>query len=262
MERTCARAAELGLPAVAFTDHMDFTAWRVTASDLDGDEDLKAFVAPDGSLNPPQMDVNGYLECVERCRNQFPELRIITGVELGEAHRNSKSAAKLLDAGRFERVLGSLHSLQVETHYLEPPGLYRQWPAADVIREYLAEIARMIRDSDAFTVLAHIDYAVRYWPTEAGPFDPRAFEDEFRHALRVLADSGRALEINTNGELRPLIIRWWREEGGQAATFGSDAHDPSGIGHRFHEATAMIEAHGFRRGRRPYDFWTCPKFSG
>jgi histidinol phosphatase-like PHP family hydrolase len=45
---------------------------------------------------------------------------------------------------------------------------------------------------------SHIDYPVRYRPTgQAGPFDPEAFEEKFRHALRATARSGRALEINT-----------------------------------------------------------------
>jgi histidinol-phosphatase (PHP family) len=30
MERTCARAVELGLPAVAFTEHVDHVSWWVS----------------------------------------------------------------------------------------------------------------------------------------------------------------------------------------------------------------------------------------
>ncbi|GAA4964637.1 hypothetical protein GCM10023334_085180 [Nonomuraea thailandensis] len=60
--------------------------------------------------------------------------------------------------------------------------------------------------TDVFSVLAHIDYPVRYWPgRKAGPFDPSAFEEEFRHALRVTAQSGRALEINTRVPMGPAL---------------------------------------------------------
>jgi histidinol-phosphatase (PHP family) len=120
-----------------------------------------------------------------------------------------------------------------------------------VIREYLAEIPRLIGSSDAFAVLAHIDHPVRYWPRQAGPFDPNAFEEEFRHALRMLAVSGRALEVNTVVPLPAAVVRWWREEGGEAITFGSDAHDPTLLASGFAEAAAMVEAYGFRPGLIP-----------
>ena len=170
MERMCARAMELGLPAVAFTDHLDLMAWQVESSDFEGLEQFKAFLTPDGALAPPPTDIGGYLECVDRCRVRFPDLQIITGAELGQPHRTAEAAAQIAGFGQLERVLGSLHVLSVGDQFFEPPGLYRLWPAADVIREYLAEVPRMLAGSDAFTVLAHIDYAVRYWPTrEAGP---------------------------------------------------------------------------------------------
>lgn len=254
MERTCARAVDLGLPAVAFTEHADFTTWTVAVNDFD--VRLEALITPDGSLTPPKLDLNGYLECLQRCRDRFPDLRILSGVELGEAHWHSDEAARLLDAAQFDRVLGSLHSLPVGQQFLEMSPLYEQWPAAKVVREYLAELPRLIGGSDAFAVLAHIDYPVRYWSAKAGPYDPNAFQAEFRHALRALADSDRALEINTRVALQPDVVRWWREEGGAAITFGSDAHDPTLLADGFADAAAMVEAFGFRPGHHPWDFWT------
>jgi hypothetical protein len=35
MELTCARAVDLGFPAVAFTEHVDYATRAATASDLD-----------------------------------------------------------------------------------------------------------------------------------------------------------------------------------------------------------------------------------
>jgi histidinol-phosphatase (PHP family) len=136
------------------------------------------------------------------------------------------------------------------------PDLFRQKPAAEVVREYLAEIPRLISNSEVFAVLAHIEYAVAYWPAQAGSFDPNAFQDEFRHALRLLADSGRALEVNTNVPVHPEVVRWWAEEGGRVITFGSDAHDPTRLARGFAQAAGLVEAHGFRPGQHPYDFWT------
>lgn len=254
MERTCEQALRIGLPALAFTDHADYTPWTVIP-DSPLDQEYGASVASDGTFTPPLLDVDGYLECLQRCRDRFPELRILGGVELGEAHWHPEQAAKLLAHGRFDRVLGSQHSLAIDGRFFEPGDAYGQRPAAEVIRTYLAEVTRLVVGSDVFAVLAHIDYPVRYWPDEAGPFDPSVFEDEFRHALRALAAAGRALEVNTRLPLDGRILRWWYEEGGEAVSFGSDAHDPLTLAHGFADAAARVEAQGFRPGRHPYDFW-------
>ena len=51
------------------------------------------------------------------------------------------------------------------------------------------------------------------------------------------------------------LIRWWRDVGGTAVSFGSDAHLPQRVGDRFKLAVDVVEAAGFRAGRDPYDFW-------
>ena len=255
MEATCARAVALGLPAVAFTEHVDHTRWLVTEGDLD--PRARGERTP-GTFTAGPLDVDGYLEALARCREQFPDLHLLSGVELGEPHWHADSVATVLAAGGFERVLGSLHSLPEGSAAAEPPELYRRRAADEVVRSYLVELAAMIEQTSVFEVLAHIDYPVRHWPAAAGPFEVGAFEDELRHALRNLARSDRVLEVNTNGPMFAEVVRWWREEGGRVVTFGSDAHDPSALGRRFGEAVAMVESFGFRAGRHPYDRWTLP----
>jgi histidinol-phosphatase (PHP family) len=258
MEGSCARAVELGLPSIAFTEHVDRTRWVLpqsaaarVAEDRMGD---------DGRMQPPAFDVDGYLECVDRCRQRFPELRILAGVELGEPHWFQTETAGLLASGAFERVLGSLHSLDIGGDPWVVDLLYAD-DAPDgldphvIVRDYLVEAEHMIETSDVFAVLAHIDYPVRHWPSAGPPFDPLDFEDEYRSVLRALARSGRALEVNTVVPLRAEIVRWWYEEGGDAVSFGSDAHAPDVVARRFGDAAAMAEAQGFRPGDGPQDFW-------
>lgn len=256
MERSCAQAVDLGLPAIAFTEHLDHTVLTIALEGINADDHLTALATPDGLLTPPQFDASGYLQAIERCRERFPSLRILSGLEMGEPHWHAAACAKVLGAGRFDRVLGSLHCLPDGEGFAEPWGLYPHRVAAEVVRQYLTEVARLVTESDVFSVLAHIDYPVRSWPEqEVGPFDPWAFEEEFRHALRATARSGRALEINTRIPLHSTVLSWWHEEGGAAVTFGSDAHLPSLVAHEFREAADMAEAHGFRPGQNPYDCW-------
>ncbi len=108
---------------------------------------------------------------------------------------------------------------------------------------------------DAFDVLAHIDYPVRCWPQDARPCDPREFQDEYRHVLRTLASAGKVLEVNTEVPLHPQILTWWRQEGGQAITFASDAHDPATLAAGFPDAAHLAEAAGFAVGHDPCGPW-------
>lgn len=254
MRASCERAIEVGLPAVAFTEHVDHTVWRVAMEELDPDDHL-ARLARDGRLHPPGFDAAGYLQEVEECRERYPALRILSGLELGEPHRHPEAVAEMMAAGTFDRVLGSLHSLADGAEYAEPTGLYEHRDPAEILRTYLAEIAVLVASDQPFEVLAHIDYPVRGWPPGPERFDPFAFEDEFRHALHVAADSGRALEVNTKVPLHSVILRWWGDEGGAAITFGSDAHAPESIARGFSEAAQMAQAHGFRPGRIPHELW-------
>jgi hypothetical protein len=41
-------------------------------------------VGDDGLLTPDPLAVGDYLENIDRCRRQFPELRILSGVEFGQ----------------------------------------------------------------------------------------------------------------------------------------------------------------------------------
>lgn len=256
MEGSCVRALELGLPAIAFTEHLDHTVWRIALQGPYVMDTLTALADADGLLTPPAFDAAGYLAAIERCRDRFPGLRILSGLELGEPHRHGRQIARVLAVGRFDRLLGSLHTLPDQGTYAEPWGIYPHRDPYEVVREYLIAVAEMVSASDLFSVLAHIDYPVRSWPVEtAGPFDPAAFEGEFRHALRVTAKSGRALEVNTRLPLHATVLGWWHEEGGDAITFGSDAHLPPFVGHEFRAAAQMAEAHGFRPGADPHDLW-------
>jgi histidinol-phosphatase (PHP family) len=253
MEGTCERAAEIGLPALAFTEHADFTPWALPPGQQVRDRWRPLVQA--GVLTPPPLDLHGYQDSLRRCRERFPGLRIMSGVELSEPHWHPARTAALLDDGGFDRVLAAVHSAPASTGCTEISVRLRDQTPAQVLRGYLAETVALITQFGAFDVLAHIDYPVRYWPRDAEPYDPHDFQDEYRHVLRTLADAGKALEVNTRVPLHPQILTWWRQEGGQAITFASDAHEPGALAAGFIQAARMADAARFGAGHDPCGFW-------
>lgn len=247
MEGACRRAVEIGLPAISFTEHVDFTVWG------DGDDQQGEIV------NRPRVkpvDVEGYLASVARCREMFPQLRVLSGIEAGEPHHFAGSVATVLAQGQFDRVLGSLHSIVHQGRLVGVNHVFAHRPIRDVMRTYFAELVRLVEGSDVFGVLAHCDYPRRYWPRGEGAYDEAEFEEEYRTVFGALASSGRALELNTTSPLASAtLMSWWYQEGGDAVSFGSDAHIPLRVGQRFDEAVDVVEAAGFRPGRDEYDFW-------
>lgn len=254
MRATCAQAVKIGLPALYFTEHLDIPdTWRAESADLmPHQQDL---INSAGRVDFAPFDAEGYLDAVDRMRRDFPGLRIHTGVEFGQPHLFGAEAAGIVDLDRIDRVLGSLHTLDLGGGRAEPRTLFREHDPATVLHSYLAEVPVMVRGSDAFDVFTHIDYAIRHWPAEAvGPFDPRPFEEAFRTAMRAIAGSGRALEMNTR-RLWSWIPQWWAEEGGRTVSIGSDAHTPDAIAAHFPEATAMLEHFGFTPGSVAEELW-------
>jgi histidinol-phosphatase (PHP family) len=253
MVATCAEAVRIGLPSVAFTEHVDHTVWTVGNGEQLPTEWTRHGVA-DGELSAPVFDVGGYLESIERCRAQFPELRIVTGVELGEPHWHQETVAELLETGAFTRVLASLHSAVIDGSCFDVGQSFDLAPARQIYTGYLAELERLVTSYDRFEVLAHIDYPLRYWPPGTR-LNLACFEDQLRHLLGLLRDAGKVLEVNTQVPLPPTILRWWHEAGGETISFASDAHRPERVARGFAEATALAEATGFRPGRDPLGWW-------
>ena len=105
MVAECERALELGVPAVAFTEHLDFNDYGP------GDAIATTGIKPGWWDAMRPLDVTGYRASIAECRHRFPSLRILSGVEAGEPHLFAGSVAAVLAAGSFDRVLGFLHAL-------------------------------------------------------------------------------------------------------------------------------------------------------
>jgi len=310
MMATCARAVELGLPALAFTEHADFTAWvrdpapsaatspapgaasarpaAVSAMRAGSSKDPQAAGTPvarsrwdwsEGRLpglrwpvrvpadaaRSGDLDIAGYWESVDRCRAAFPGLRIESGVELGEPNLFPDQAARLLAHRPLDRVLGSQHTVEVDGELVDisVPEVLSPEHAASRFRRYLVLTLELVKSAAPFAILTHLDYPKRFWPHATVPFDEADFEDEYRAVLAALARSGRTLEVNSSRAMGAprapcpglVPLRWWRELGGEAISFGSDAHRPDDLAAGLAEAAAIAEAAGFRPGRDPLALW-------
>jgi histidinol-phosphatase (PHP family) len=240
MESSCERAVHLGVPMVAFTEHADYVPGVAS------------------------LDVAGFAESVDRCRTLFPALRVAAGVELGEPHRFQTEADALLRSYPFDLVLGSCHSIPVNGHLVAigDEGTLDPSVAHENVRSFFAETLALIESAPTFAALTHVDYPKRYWPHDKVLYSERDFEEEYRAVLAAAASSGLALEINSDsGNLGhgpcpgSVVVRWWRDVGGRAVSFGSDAHRPDDLIAGFDVAAAIADSTGFRPAGHDFGFW-------
>jgi len=229
MQDMCLAAIRRGIPEIAFTEHADF---------MEEDECR-------GRLDPDEWWVE-----LDRCRSSFQGRLIIrAGLEFGEPHRFPREFDTLTSAYPWDVILGALHwvddTLVFDARYFErsPDRAYQAY------FDELAELA----EGPSFDVLAHLDIVKRYGYDHYGPFDPRPYEKSIRRVLRLCADRGTSLEINTATTRRPVgepspelkILEWFREEGGTWITLGSDAHEPDHVGYELNRAFRLAGRAGF-----------------
>ena len=125
MTGACERALDVGVPAIAFTEHLDFTRWGA------GDPGLAAGLEPRHRSRIAPLDVTGYLAAIDDCRQRFPDLRILSGLETGEPHLFAASAGAVAGSAQFDRILGSLHAVPVRGRLAGLPvmfGMFGQVP--------------------------------------------------------------------------------------------------------------------------------------
>ena len=218
MQLACARAVEIGLPGVAFTEHVDFTDWS-RADAINSPTGRRRSTGRAGRCPPEGCAARrrALLGRTARCREAFPELRVLSGIEAGEPHRLFPASVAVVLATGSSSGCRSLHAIGHDgTLTSVDRALFAELDAHDLMRRYFAELVVLVGGSSVFNVLAHCDYPRRYWPTaRVGAYVESDFEEEYREVFRALASSGRALEINTRSPLASnTLLRWWWQQGG------------------------------------------------
>lgn len=229
----CETAYMKGLRAIAFTDHIEIDAY------LSGEFDVTARQAFFDAAN---------------ARSAFQgKLTVCNGVEIGQAVYDIPTAEQLLEKMKYDIVIGSTHNLRGRQDfcYLDYDNEAADYP--DLLDEYFDEELALVKWG-GFDTLAHLTYPLRYIVgVHKKPVDMARYSDKIDEILRLLAQSGKALEINTSGLRQPIgvtmpekgIVERFRELGGEFVTVGSDAHFAEHLGAGIAEGMAIAKECGF-----------------
>lgn len=232
MQSQCEAAIARGIRQIAFTEHEDYNP-----------------------SDPTSFYFNhaAYMTELRRCRALFEGRLIIrAGIEISEPHRYPTLAANALAAQPWDFVLGSLHWLSPTVNTYLPEFFEHTGDWRKSLQLYFEETVNLALHGD-FDILAHIDYATRYNRHYMNDeYDIRDFEPVVKDILRAVISRGKGIEINTNpmrsGRVpnpSGVVIKWYRELGGEILTIGTDSHTPHHTGLHMPEAIQIAREAGF-----------------
>lgn len=243
-------ARQKNVGGICFTDHLDM--------DYPGDPSLFLLDLPHyaGSVRALQAKYKG----------DFP---VYLGVELGLQPQLAALHTDILSSHPFDFVIGSSHLVHGADPYYA--SFYQNRKESECYLEYFESILENIRAFDGFDVYGHIDYVVRYGPTQNENYSYKKYQDVIDAILKLLVARGKGIEINTGGFRYGLghpnpteeILARYRALGGEIITVGADAHAPEYVAYAFEKVPGILRAAGFRyftvyRERKP-EFYPLPE---
>ena len=228
------KAIKLGMKKICITDHMDIDF-------------------PKKYGLPFVFDYDEYYQSIKHLKEIYSgQIDIMTGVELG-IQPHLKETLEDYTAGHFfDFIIGSTHLVnRIDSYY---PEFWENSTEHDVLMKYFEEVLTNIHTFNNFDVIGHIDYVVRYTPSNGTLYNWHDYIEIIDEILKFAVECGIGIECNTSkmgiGALHcnphEDIIKRYRELGGEIITLGSDSHQPERLANKFAEAGELLKNAGFK----------------
>ena len=230
------QALAMRIPEIAFTDHIP----------LPDNFDLAHRMA--------MSELEGYLSEIEALQKEYPQIRILSGIEADYYEGFEEFLQRILSQFPFDLIIMSVHFIKGwgENNWVFSYH-FPDRPLHDIYSDYLRTLGKGV-DTGLFHVLGHLDLI-------KSP-DSSILEhnlEEIQSLLERIKKQNMAIEINTSGlrkevaetyptlKLIPLI-----RDFNIPLTMGSDAHQPDQVGYCFRQLEEELKPFAqltFRRYR-------------
>lgn len=208
------KAIECGVNIFAVTDHADIQFYK--------ERDILNNVL---NSNKEAKRVNSLFE---------NKVKVLKGVELGDALFAPEYAKELLSKGDFDVIILSVHDVRNEKIDIPFSNVdfseFTEEELYEFINKYFDDLLKSLRTFPA-DIAAHLTLPLRYINGKHQlNIDSHNFENKITEILKYLIENNIALEINAAGYCGNFIPEKWVVEkykamGGYLITIGSDAHE-------------------------------------
>lgn len=234
MEEYVQRAIELGIDVFGFSDH-----------------------APMPFDPKYRMDISKkdfYEEEVLSLKEKYKrDIEVLLAYEVDFMQNSSLMLDEILNA-KVDYLIGSVHFIQEKDNNLwgfdnpEFIGKYKEKNIDDIWVDYFEAIEQLAK-SNLFDIVGHLDLikVFKYLPKK----DIRTLA---MPTMKAIKNANMTLEINAAGLRKPIAESYPSKNLLELAyeldipiTFSSDAHDPSQIGFKYDDVTALAKEIGFSK---------------
>ncbi len=237
---------DAGLQAIGISDHSPYFYHELDQ--------------PSPGIAMARSDFANYVEEVLRLKAKYEgRIEVLLGVESDFFPQYADSYRKAYEGIPFDYLIGSVHQVSGVSIFNR-----NRWKGLDESAQVLEkqsyyELIQQSARSGMFDILGHIDAMKGYYPA----FSAIPAAEHIDETLRVIAECGTAIEINTSGSTKD-VGGWYPSDDileraqhfGVKVTFGSDAHVPSRVGDEWELVRARLKEIGFKdwvfyRQRKP-----------
>lgn len=233
----CEQAIKIGLDVITITDHCEANGWNTPQDSEFGDF---------AKLLPQSV---AHLK--ESQKKYSSQIKLLRGIELGQAMQNLEAADKALSLDNFDFVLGSVHNVRntKDFYWLE----YTEEYAKKILNVYFEEVLE-VTNWNKFDSLAHLTYPLRYITGEHKiKIDINDYLAVIDKIFLTLIKNGKALEVNTSGLRQKIgvtmpdrfLLERYKKLGGSYITIGSDAHAVDDLGKGINDGLHLLKNIGF-----------------
>lgn len=198
------------------------------------------------------VNIEQYQATVDQFQQQYPQIRLLKGVEIGYEPMKKQRIQSLLDTGGFDLKIISIHTLFGGNDIAGTYKKYRYWPFGDdPIEQYFAAAIEAVEQLDNFQIFGHLDYVLRY--VDRTDFSVEKYAHQLTRFFDVIIAKKIALDLNTSGwryglgyaHPQPEILALYQKLGGTLICLGSDAHQIQDVNADFDKTLRLLQQLGF-----------------
>lgn len=230
-------AVARGLNTICFTDHND------PSFPYPCEEEIGMF----------DLDTERYMNSLIQTADLYKDkIDIRRGVEIGIQKHIYLELSEYINKYAFDFVIGSSHLCQGMDPYY--PQFWKDRSQKECLQSYFEDIRTNVHNFTDYDVYGHLDYVVRYAPTQNKDFRFSDYSDILEDILKTIIEKGKGIEVNSAGFRQGLnapnpcadILKLYRSLGGEILTTGSDAHKPEDIAFGYDKLEPLLLFCGFK----------------